>query len=73
MTAYYYRISEWGNPTPTIIDESTLEQAEKGLNYLNPDEFNFLCEAESLEKADEIYWDKVSRGYSYRMAESMHP
>lgn len=38
-----------------IIDEVTLEDAEKGKNYLNPDDFMFLCEANSLEDAQDKY------------------
>lgn len=38
-----------------IIDERTLENAENGNNYLNPDDFMFLCEADSLEDAQDKY------------------
>lgn len=38
-----------------IIDERTLEDAENGKNYLNPDDFMFLCEADTLEDAQDKY------------------
>lgn len=38
-----------------IIDEKTLQDAEKGLNYLNPDDFIYLCDANSLEEAEDKY------------------
>ena len=52
MANFYinYRINE-----EQIIDERTLEDAENGKNYLNPDDFMFLCEANSLEDAQDKY------------------
>lgn len=50
MANFYinYRINK-----EQIIDEKTLEDAENGNNYLNPDDFMFLCEADNLENAQD--------------------
>lgn len=52
MANFYinYRIAE-----EQIIDEKTLKEAEQGLNDLRPDDFMFLCEADSLEDAQDKY------------------
>ena len=38
-----------------IINERTLEDAENGKNYLNPDDFMFLWNADNLEDAQDKY------------------
>jgi hypothetical protein len=52
MANFYinYRINE-----EQIIDEAELERAEKGHSFLNADDFMFLCEADSLEDAQDKY------------------
>lgn len=52
MANFYinYRINK-----EQIIDERTLEDAESGKKHLNPDDFMFLCEADSLEDAQDKY------------------
>lgn len=52
MASFYinYRLLE-----AQIIDEKTLQDAEKGLNYLNSDDFIYLCDADSLEEAEDKY------------------
>ena len=55
MKAYYINTRTWDRPDAEIIDEITMENAEQGLNSLNPEEFLFLCEADSLEQAKEAW------------------
>lgn len=52
MTNFYinYKISG-----EEIIDERTLDDAINGKNFLNADDFVFLCEAVSLEDAQDKY------------------
>lgn len=38
-----------------IINEKTLEDAENGKNCLDPNDFMFLCEAETLKNAQDKY------------------
>lgn len=52
MANYYI---DYKNSGEHIIDEATLKSAEAGKNYLNPDDFMFLCEADSLEDAQDKY------------------
>ena len=51
MTEFYinYKIDD-----EQIIDLATLEAAENGKNYLNPDDFMFLCEANNIEEAEQF-------------------
>lgn len=72
MAEYYIRIPTWGTTEPHIIDEAAIEQAERGVNYLNPDDFMFLYEAESIEDAEVMYWEEFSRYVNDLFAESMH-
>lgn len=51
MNRYYIDIRTYCTPQPHIIDEATLDQAERGGNYLNPDDFMLLCEAASMADA----------------------
>ena len=73
MKNFYIQISTYETETPNIIDEATLEQAERGENYLNPDDFTFLCEAENASAANEFYFDEISRAFFERYAEANHP
>ena len=73
MKNFYIQISTYETETPNIIDEATLEQAERGENYLNPDDFTFLCEAESASAANEAYFDEISKAFFERFAEALHP
>lgn len=52
MTNFYIN---YRSKSELIIDQETLEDAESGKNYLNPDDFMFLCEADSLEDAQDKY------------------
>lgn len=48
---YYIKIDTYGERDVMIINGNVMEQAERGENYLDPEEFMFLCEAESAEEA----------------------
>jgi hypothetical protein len=74
MKSFYIKLSTWGTAVPQIIDEEAMEQAGRGANYLNPDEFDYLCEAETAQDAEDYYFDNDFRVYVFdRLAESMHP
>ena len=73
MTTFYYKAGSWGEYDALIIDETTLDQAERGENYLDPDDFYFLCEAENIEAARELYWEEASRALRQLEMESAHP
>lgn len=73
MREYYIRIDTYGEGTPHIIDEEGMYQAERGMNYLNPDEFMFLCEADCMADAKEFYLEEFSRKAFDKEAERFHP
>lgn len=73
MTTYYISMKTWDNLDAIIIDEATLEAAEHGLNYLNPDDFTFLCEADSMEQAKEIWAKEWNQMVGDRLMEANHP
>lgn len=70
---YYIQLSTWGSETPNIIDAETMENAERGLNYLNPEDFNYLCEAGCLHDAEEFYFEELSEAIFDAYAEQFHP
>ena len=72
MTNYYFKTSLWGTESRCIIDEHTMEEAEQGKNYLNPDDFDFLCEAETMEEAERYYDKEQSDSIFDKIAESDH-
>lgn len=73
MKEYYIRIATYGTNTPHIIDEETMYQAERGMNYLNPDAFMFHCEADCLNDAKDQYWEEFSKMANDAFGERMHP
>ena len=73
MREYYIEISTYGTNTPNIIDEEAMYQAERGLNYLNPDDFMFHCESNCLHDAKEQYWEEFSQMAFDHDAEKVHP
>lgn len=73
MKPYYIRTETYGSAKPHIIDEETMYQAEHGMNYLNPDDFMFLCEDENMAGAKEQYWEEFGQLANDRFAELMHP
>ena len=74
MASFFIKLSTWGTNQPQIIDERTLAQAERGENYLNPDDFDYLCEAENAHDAVERYFDHDFSVYVFDViAESEHP
>ena len=73
MKEFYIRINTYGTGTPHIIDEEAMYQAERHMNYLNPDDFMFLCEAENMAEAKAQYWEEFSQMANDAEAERMHP
>lgn len=71
--SYYIRIDTYGWGYPCIIDEEAFCQAERGENYLNPEDFMFLCEAGSMKEANEYYGEVFSRMANDYIAERYHP
>lgn len=64
-----YRNDRFNTYDPQVIDEKTMEDAENGLNYLNPDDFMFLCEANTLEDAIQ----SRRQDLAFAEMERMHP
>lgn len=56
--AYYIDMTRSGYDF-LIIDEDVLAEAERGNNYLNPDDFMFHLDAESYEEARDAYLKEV--------------
>lgn len=73
MNCYYIRLSTYNTPNPCIIDEDTLIQAERGENYLDPEDFMLLCEASSMEDATKVYWKEFSENWNQIEGERDHP
>lgn len=73
MKEYYIRTATYGTNTPHIIDEEAMYQAEHRMNYLNPDDFMFLCEADCMADAKEQYWEEFSQMAFDKEAERNHP
>lgn len=66
MREYYIQMDTIGTNKPVLIDEEQMYQAERGMNYLNPDDFMFACEADCLHDAiqqclDEFWQTQVER------------
>ena len=73
MKEFYIKMSTWGTATPNIIDDEAMYQAERGMNYLNPNDYDFLCEAECLHDAEEFYFEELSKQIFDCVAEAAHP
>lgn len=73
MGEYYIRIATYGTPFPDIIDDETMFQAEIGMNYLDPEEFMYLCDGDSMHDAEEQYFEEFSQMSNDEFAEKMHP
>lgn len=73
LHSYYIKLSTWGEVEPEIIDDEQMRQAELGLTDRDPDDYDYLCEAETLREAYRGYWDAVSDEYAQREAEKYHP
>ena len=56
--AYFVNQNQLYDPQAVIIDESTLDAAEQGKNYLNPDDFIFHGEFTSEEEARQALWNE---------------
>lgn len=72
MKLYYIKTDTFGSDKPVLIDEEIMLQAEQGMNYLNPDDYMFFCEADCLADAKEFYWEEFSRIANDRVAEKYH-
>lgn len=73
MTEFYIQLSTWGTETPNIVDDEAIYQAERGMNYLDANDFDFLCEADCLRDAENYYFDEISKAAFEAIAESNHP
>ena len=73
MKSYYISISTYGTPSPDIIDDETMLQAEIGANYLKPEAYMYLCDGDCMHDAVEQYFDEFSRMANDEFAEKMHP
>ena len=73
MKTYYISIESWGTSNPAIIDEEAMYQAERGMNYLNPDDYMYLCDAQNMAEAEEHYWEEAGRAAFDAEAERLHP
>ena len=51
MREWYIRTETYGTTQPHIVDEEAMYQAERGMNYINPNEFIYLCDADCLAEA----------------------
>lgn len=58
---YYISIETYGTNHPHIIDDNSMDKAEVGLNYLCPDDFMYLCDAEDMQSAVDYYFDIFSQ------------
>ena len=56
---YYIDFNTWFTDDPLIIDEPTLEAAERGENYIDPEPFIFHGEFDSPEDALQHYWIEI--------------
>lgn len=72
MKNYYIKEETYGSAFPHIIDEKIMKKAELEMNYLEPDDYIFYCEADSLEEAVEKYWDDFTQMMSILEAEKDH-
>ena len=51
MISFDIRIATYGTKTPDIVLSSVIDAAERGENYLNPDEYMYFGDFESIEAA----------------------
>ena len=70
---YFVDLRTWGTETPNIIDDKVMVYAEQGKNYLNPDDYDFLCEAECMKDAEEFYFEKHNDELFIAFCEKDHP
>ena len=73
MKTYYINMNTIDQYDAHIIDDAALEAAERGGNYLNADDFMFLCDAESFEQAKAIWVEEWNQSVFNREAEKHHP
>lgn len=73
MTYFYIDMKTWDRLDALIIDEATLQAAEQGLNYLNPDDFYGLGEAANLEEAQAMWAKQWNESVMDAIYEANHP
>ena len=74
MKDFYINLETWGTNDPRIISDEVMQEAERGNSYINPDDYVWLCKAESGEAAEAYYWEHDFSAYCFdMMAESCHP
>lgn len=56
--AYFVNVDQLSDPQATIIDEATLDAAERGENYLNPDSFIYCGEYDEIDDARQALWNE---------------
>jgi hypothetical protein len=56
--AYFVDINRLYDPDAPIIDEATLDAAERGENYLNPDDFILHGKYADIEEARQALWNE---------------
>lgn len=56
--AYFVNMNQMDDPQAVIIDEATLDAAERGENYLNPDDFIFHGEYADIKEARQELWNE---------------
>ena len=73
MKAWYIKSADYREYNAHIIDEDIMKQAEQGKNYLNPDDYDFLCDASSADEARKIHLDERSAMLNQEFGEWDHP
>lgn len=51
MISFDIRIETYGTKMPDIVPSSVIDAAERGENYLNPDEYMYFGDFENIEAA----------------------
>ena len=64
MKSYDIKIQSYGTLGPEIVESSLVDAAERGENYLNPEEFMHWGEFESLEDALQAYNNEAAELYN---------
>ena len=64
MKSYDIKIQSYGTLDPEIVESSLVDAAERGENYLNPEEFMHYGEFESLEDALQAHYNEAAELYN---------
>lgn len=60
MKSYDIKIESYGTMNPVIVESSLVDAAERGENYMNPDEFMHWGEFETLEDALQAHYNEAA-------------